>query len=199
MPPCVLASTSLHWSVQGAHSPLDCQAGFLLGVAIMLWWWASNVGSAIEGWMGSSAYVVEVAWLATFLALYLYPRPAYWVSSFGDTAIILGVVAGVVCGTYMAAPEVLASTPLYNHVPLASQDALTRTAARFCIGNGALVATRVVFKTILMAILPLVLPASDAEPRKRFAVEIPTKVITYAAVGVMATLLVPIAFIRLGI
>jgi hypothetical protein len=149
--------------------------------------------------MGASPYVIEAAWLWTLAALYAYPRPAHWVSSFGDTAIILGVVAGVVCGTYLAAPEVLASTPLHGRVPLASSDALVRIGARFCIGNGALVATRVVFKAALMAAIPLALPASDQPARKRFAVEIPTKIITYAAVGVVATLFVPMAFIRLGI
>lgn len=62
-----------------------------------------------------------------------------------------------------------------------------------------LVLTRAVVKQAMMVVLPLVLPSSDAPPAKRFAVEIPTKVVTYTAVGLVAASLAPAVFLKYGI
>ena len=43
-----------------------------------------------------------------------------------------------------------------------------------------LLATRVIVKGFMMALLPQLLPYSPAPPKKRFAVEIPTKACSYA-------------------
>lgn len=73
---------------QGAHSPLDCAAGLVLGGVILGWYLMFDMGTRLDQWMDTSHHVVEITWALVAASLYIYPRPDYWVSSFGDTYVV---------------------------------------------------------------------------------------------------------------
>lgn len=93
-------SCTLSRFYMGVHSPADVIAGLALGVVGL----AVNlaVGDAVDAWILSSPHVWWVTPLTVAVLMLAYPRPVRpaWTSSPGDTAIIEGVVGGVVLGIY---------------------------------------------------------------------------------------------------
>ena len=87
----------------GVHTPADIMAGLALGAASLALHvaYGGTMDAALMGWTLTPLAIV----VALIVLVVVYPRPASprWVSSPGDTTIILGVTAGVVVGCWVAA------------------------------------------------------------------------------------------------
>ena len=56
------------------------------------------------------------------------------VSSFGDTAVIVGAMSGAFTGAAIAPTELFNETALYGKIPLLTTTALRLTLVRFVVG-----------------------------------------------------------------
>lgn len=141
--------------------------------------------------------------LPLFLS-YTYPEPDHYSTTRGDTITILGVGSGCSMGYWVNQqlgqtfePQGLLPTPL----PSLTTDALARGVARFFIGAVALVGTRQIVKTLSLHVLYswYKVPKSDAAARRKKEIEVPYKFATYAAVGLVNSILINRVFILLAL
>lgn len=85
---CYTRGQLLTWLYfQGVHSPADCLCGFVLGAGIFWWYEAWDIGNQLEEFLHESPFAVHTVLSLTLLSMFVYPRPDYWVSSFGDTYV----------------------------------------------------------------------------------------------------------------
>lgn len=180
----VLACVCTAWSVcctlsrlyMGVHSPLDIWAGLALGTALLGTHLAC--GHAVDQLLTGSPWTALGVPLFTCLLLWAYPKPQTWVSTPGDTAVVLGAWTGVVVAT---------SGSVLGHAhrqamatPAAAWDALAAAAGGGTGGVAGGLASRVreALYTCAHALAPAVwlphtlpkptysrfLPATGAEP-----------------------------------
>ena len=143
-----LVSCTLSRFYMGVHSPADVIAGLALGVA----GFAVNlaVGDAVDAWILSSPHVLWVTPLTVAVLMLAYPRPVRpaWTSSPGDTAIIEGVVGGVLLGIYAhSGAHVAAMGRPIDFTNVTLQRTLVTLGASL-LGFAVLVAVRGVVKAI---------------------------------------------------
>ncbi|TNN26645.1 Sphingosine-1-phosphate phosphatase 2 [Liparis tanakae] len=139
------------------------------------------------------------------LLSYTYPAPPHRRSTTrGDTTTILGAGAGSSVGYW--ANQQLGRTfeprgPLPVALPALTAGALALGAARFLVGVAALLGTRQAAKTLSLWALYRWhgVPRADAGARRRREIEVPYKFVTYAAVGLVNSMLVNRLFLLLGI
>ena len=100
---------------------------------------------------------------------------------------------GVVNGVFVGGHFYFNSSFFYNHleiIPFDLQFFLTMQY-RCYIGYALLLLTRMALKKLLTPFFVRILPESDVKPERRYAVEIPTKFITYSMVGFNAAFTAP--------
>lgn len=142
----------------GAHTVEDIVAGLCLGGlltgAMLLW------GDMLDGWVAESTWVPLVTPLVAAALFLIYPCSPVWSESFGDTALILGVVNGGVLGTWMVGvpPMVTSGAPLDPRVAFAVPPNIgfwsVRCAAALVMVG---VCRAIVKKAMLCALPPLLL------------------------------------------
>lgn len=98
----------------GVHSPADIVVGLALGVSVLAF--HVTYGPALDHWIvhGGPAVLVLVPAALALLAS-VYPRPATprWISTPGDTTLILGAVAGIaIASNFASAAHIAAMGPL---------------------------------------------------------------------------------------
>jgi sphingosine-1-phosphate phosphatase 1 len=83
----------------GVHSPADIIVGIFLGVIIMST--TVSFGDSLDRWVlyGPNAYLIII--LVTIFLVIIYPRPKSprWISTPGDTALIMGAISGIFCSS----------------------------------------------------------------------------------------------------
>lgn len=186
----------------GMHTVLDILGGLLLAAGIMavLIPFADTFDEFQLRNPWSPLAVVATAATLTLA----YPSLDHWTPARGDTCIVLATIAGIFTGCWLnfkqgyihgpgLPPPYRISWPGYTVVGLA--------LLRASIGIFTSVATRAIFKTIIYAFLRYCLrvDVSDEKVRKKPEVELPTKFITYLAMGFTMAYLSPLVFRFLSI
>lgn len=159
-------SCTLSRLYMGVHSPADIWCGFVLGAAVagahVVW------GEAIDAWVLTGESATYMIPFLGALASLVYPRPTKprWVSTPGDTILIVGVGVGV---------SLAARAIAYAHIPVAARsftgpatlEDLARGLLRVALGFSVLAAVRAVVKLIMQTVmLYIVGEAFDASGTK---------------------------------
>jgi len=147
----------------GVHSPADLVVGVALGLVIL----ALNAacGAAVEAFVlhGASAFYAIPACAALLAVVYPRPQRPRWISTPGDTALILGCVAGVSFASrlcvFLGATDASASPGRGGGVG---------TLCRVLLGFLMLVLTRAIFKPLFVGLFEAALgkefaPRSEVE------------------------------------
>lgn len=114
------ASITLSRLYVGVHSMCDLVGGLLLGGLVLLF--GHLVGPAVDGFVVSSSLAPLVSLVVCLTAILSYPSPAEWTNAYGDTALIIAVVAGITCASssffvsHQSVPLSLAGDSLYEQV-----------------------------------------------------------------------------------
>lgn len=186
----------------GMHSILDVICGVLISAIILFVtypYWDTfdhyQLTSSISPFFGIAL---------PLLLSYTYPELDHYSPTRGDTTTILGVGAGCSVGYWVNVQ--LGQTfeprdPLPVALPAITANALAGGTARFVLGVIALVGTRQVVKTASLHVLYswYKVPKSDTEARRRKEIEVPYKFVTYTSVGLVNSILVNRAFVRMGL
>ena len=90
------ASITLSRLYVGVHSPCDLVGGLLLGLLVL--GIGLTIGEPVDAFLISHPLAPAVAILVSIFTIWSYPSPAAWTNAYGDTALIIAVVAGVCCG-----------------------------------------------------------------------------------------------------
>ncbi|XP_074496683.1 sphingosine-1-phosphate phosphatase 2 [Sebastes fasciatus] len=186
----------------GMHSVLDVICGALISAVIMFVtypFWETFDQFQL------TSYISPVVALSLPLFLsYTYPDLDHYSTTRGDTTTILGAGAGSSVGYWVNQqlgqtfdPPGMLPVPL----PTLTATALSRGAARLLVGAVALLATRLVVKTLSLQVLYWWhrVPKQDDSARRRREIEVPYKFVTYTAVGLVNSILVNRVFILLGL
>lgn len=192
---CVIMTLSRLY--MGVHSPLDIVMGATLGLihlCISVTW-----GRQIDLAQLALPWTPLVVPAASVLLSVLYPRPRKWVNSPGDTILILGVATGVCVASWAGLHTAVAPQGATGAwiAPPAPQICLwcaihpATALVRLAIGYIVLFLTRAVVKAAGFAVLQALLPPSRDPPGRRYAIELPTKWLTYSAIGFNAVYVVP--------
>ncbi|XP_064490349.1 sphingosine-1-phosphate phosphatase 2-like [Ornithodoros turicata] len=186
----------------GMHTILDIIGGLVLasGIMAVLIPFAETFDEFLLRHPWAPWVIVGTAALLT----YAYPSLDHWTPARGDTCIVLATIAGIFVGSWLnfkqgyihgpgSPPPYQISWPGYTVVGLA--------LLRSCIGILSSVATRAFFKSVIYAFLRCFLrvDTSEEKVRKKALVELPTKFITYLAMGLTMSYLSPVAFRFLNI
>ena len=126
----------------GVHCPADLVVGAALGLVIFAL--HASLGGAVDAWVLTGDFSWALLPLAMVVLSVLYPRPRTprWVSTPGDTVLILGVVAGVCSSTRLCAE--LGATD--DAARALGRGGAVGTVARVLCGFALLVLTRAVVK-----------------------------------------------------
>lgn len=140
-----------------------------------------------------------VTLLLMLLLQIIYPKTQRWTPARGDTAVIMGTGAGFAFGSWLnyyfgiirgppLPPPYSIMWPGYKVFGLA--------LLRAIIGILCIVATRAFFKSVTYAVLCFVMRADtrDLKSRQNLFIEIPSKLITYCAIGFVITYVAPFVF-----
>eukprot|EP00456_Euglypha_rotunda_P032953 TRINITY_DN2556_c0_g1_i1.p1 TRINITY_DN2556_c0_g1~~TRINITY_DN2556_c0_g1_i1.p1 ORF type:complete len:312 (-),score=18.26 TRINITY_DN2556_c0_g1_i1:106-921(-) len=172
----------------GVHSVPDVIGGLFLGLFLL--WTFIQVDDAIDNWMVTSPASLYTPSIVCIAILMLYPRPKKFTPCYGDSAMVVGAGNGVISSSWLA--QDFTRFPLL----LSEMESFSMWAGaafyRAFIGFLVLGLVRLVFKSLLFAIIPRILPASDRKPTERYSVVVPTKFICYTAVGFSAATVVPL-------
>jgi len=196
------ASISLSRLYAGVHCLADIIGGLIIGVVCL------TVGvlydDVVEAVITRHPSALSLIVVTGLLILIAYPTTQHWTNAKGDTAIIIGVTAGVFIASnqlYFAQFTALAEN---GTCALSTTACITSGVLRFLIGSAVLFATRFVCKAGLMdMIAPVLLTPSQLkaqiDPWKCYTTEIPVRVLTYGLIGFNAVFTVPYIFHYLGI
>jgi len=190
----------------GVHSLADVIGGLILGLLIIVP--VLVYQDIFDHWVISSSTrfttVTTILSIAVIL-LSIYPRPKRWTICYGDTTIIIGVASGVFIG-YGCNENVQHFQSLMDQISIHNETFkfLYYAVLRTIIGSLCMITTRAVFKFLTMLILPPILLSSNkTEPNIRpdriYLTEIPSKFVTYTAIGLAASWFVPQLFQIIGI
>ncbi|KAK5604804.1 hypothetical protein CRENBAI_009679 [Crenichthys baileyi] len=186
----------------GMHSVLDVVCGVLITAVLILLtypYWES-----FDSFQLTSPMSPIIALSLLFFLSYMYPELDYYSTTRGDTTTILGVCAGCSVGYWVNAQlghtfEPQGSLP----VPLPTLTALSvaRSAGRSLVGVATLVGTRQIVKKLSLDLLYswYNVLKTDRNARRRKEIEVPSKFVTYTAVGLVNSILVNRFFVLLGL
>jgi len=86
-------ATTFSRPYMGVHSPADIVSGLLLGFAILAL--HLGVGAAVDSWVVNSPSAPLALPIVLLALVALYPHPAKWKSSPGDTVLVIASTTGV--------------------------------------------------------------------------------------------------------
>lgn len=186
----------------GMHSVLDVISGILITTILILFtypFWESFDHIQLT----SPLSPIVALSLLLFLS-YKYPELDHYSTTRGDTTTILGVCAGCSVGYWTNVqlghtfePEGSLPVPL----PTLTAQSMVRGVGRTLVGIAALVGTRQIVKTLSLGVLYswYNVPKTDQNARRRKEIEVPSKFVTYTAVGLVNSILVNRVFVLLGL
>jgi hypothetical protein len=187
----------------GVHSTPDLVGAALLSRLVLYCYIPFN--EHVQPWVEESNTALYVPFIVAFVVLWCYPRPTKWAVSFGDTAIVSGVASGVIVGRNMygrchgelgrcdAAMIVTATTEL---------DLMwwvQQTVGRFVVGAVMVAGSYYIVKPVVSSIMLAILPHSTQPPKRRYAVEGPTKFFSYGAIGFTVVTACPLIYQWVGL
>jgi membrane-associated phospholipid phosphatase len=174
----------------GVHSPSDLFWGTLVGVGCFYLW--VNINEHVDYVLDTSPIQVMMAMPVVLAALLaIYPAPAQWTNSYGDTATILGALNGGLLHMGM-----FGKVNLYrlNFSDLFSSETCLIAFARIFVGYLVVFMTRLIMKKASFIFLSSILPAkAEQTTKQRYMIEIPAKFINYTVVCLSATAWAPLA------
>ncbi|XP_034023719.1 sphingosine-1-phosphate phosphatase 2 isoform X2 [Thalassophryne amazonica] len=184
----------------GMHSMLDVVCGALISVVLICitypYWQTFD-----RFQLSSRLSPISALLLALFLS-YTYPQLDHYSPTQGDTTTILGSWVGCSVGYWVN--EQLGQTFEPQEglpVPLSTltANALAQGAARFFVGVTVLLLTRQIAKTVSLRVLYswYRVPQNDLSAKRRRAIEVPYKFVTYTSVGLVHSILVSRVFMLL--
>ncbi|XP_043975383.1 sphingosine-1-phosphate phosphatase 2 isoform X3 [Gambusia affinis] len=186
----------------GMHSVLDVVCGILITAVLILLtypFWES-----FDSFQLTSPLSPIIALSLLLFLSYTYPELDHYSTTRGDTTIILGVCAG--CSVGYWANVQLGDTfelrePLPVPLPTVTGLSVARGAGRSLLGVVALVGTRQIMKKLSLDALYswYNVPKTDKNARRRKEIEVPSKFVTYTAVGLVNSLLVNRVFVLIGL
>ncbi|XP_041665057.1 sphingosine-1-phosphate phosphatase 2 [Cheilinus undulatus] len=186
----------------GMHSVLDVICGVLISAVLM--YFTYPYWETFDHFQLTSPISPIVAVLLPLFLSYTYPELDHYSTTRGDTTTILGVSAGCSIGYWTNVqlgqtfePQGELPVPL----PALTAHAVAFSFVRFLLGAVALVGTRQVVKTLSLHVLYswYGVPKSDDSARRRREIEVPSKFVTYAAVGLVNSILVNRVFLLVGL
>ena len=194
--------------LQGVHSTPDLVGAALLSKLVLHVYMPFN--EHVHQWVEYSTEAMYVPFIVALVVLCCYPRPKVWAVSFGDTAIVSGVTAGVILGRNLygrcqqelgrcdAAVLVhLSGAP--GELVLDSVWFLKQTVARFLVGAVMVAASYYIVKPIVSMVMVTMLSHSHQPPNRRYAVEGPTKFFSYGAIGFTVVTACPLVYRWMGL
>ncbi|XP_074536423.1 sphingosine-1-phosphate phosphatase 2 [Halichoeres trimaculatus] len=186
----------------GMHSVLDVICGAL--ISLVLTFVSYPHWETFDHFQLTSPISPAVALLLPLLLSYTYPELDHYSTTRGDTTTILGVGAGCSIGYWVNMQVGQTFEPqgeLPVPLPTLTAASLALGFARFLLGASALVGTRQVVKTLCLRVLYswYSVPKSDDNARRRREIEVPSKFVTYMAVGLVNSILVNRLFLLLGL
>ncbi|XP_047248374.1 sphingosine-1-phosphate phosphatase 2 isoform X2 [Girardinichthys multiradiatus] len=186
----------------GMHSVLDVVCGVLITAVLILLtypYWES-----FDSFQLTSPLSPIIALSLLLFLSYTYPELDYYSTTRGDTTTILGVCAGCSVGYWVNAqlghtfePQGLLPVPL----PTLTALSVARSAGRSLVGVATLVGTRQIVKKLSLDLLYSWYNVLKTDPnaRRRKEIEVPSKFVTYTAVGLVNSILVNRLFVLLGL
>lgn len=159
---------------------------------------------AIDQFQLSSPFSPVVGPTLLLFLTYTYPDLGHYSTTRGDTTTILGVGAGCFVGYWVSerlGPTIEPRGPLPAPLPPLTLRSLAWGGARSLVGVVALLGTRQVMKTLSLRALYswYKVPITDSGARRRKEIEVPYKFVTYAAVGLVNSILVNRVLALLGL
>ncbi|KAM4742864.1 sphingosine-1-phosphate phosphatase 2 [Anableps anableps] len=186
----------------GMHSVLDVVCGILITAVLILLtypFWES-----FDTFQLTSPLSPIIALSLLLFLSYTYPELDHYSTTRGDTTTILGVCAGCSVGYWTNTQ--LGETfepqgPLPVPLPTVTALSVARGAGRSLVGIVALVGTRQIVKKLSLDVLYswYNVPKTDQNARRRKEIEVPSKFVTYTAVGLVNSILVNRLFALLGL
>ncbi|XP_005805947.1 sphingosine-1-phosphate phosphatase 2 [Xiphophorus maculatus] len=186
----------------GMHSVLDVVCGILITVVLILLtypFWES-----FDSFQLTSPLSPIIALSLLLFLSYTYPELDHYTTTRGDTTTILGACAG--CSVGYWANVQLGDTfeprgPLPVPLPTVTALSVARGAGRSLVGVVALVGTRQIVKKLSLEALYswYNAPKTDKNARRRKEIEVPSKFVTYTAVGLVNSILVNRVFALIGL
>lgn len=153
----------------------------------------------IDHYQLTDTYSPFVTLALMLLLQYIYPKTERWTPARGDTAVIMGTGAGFAFGSWLNYHlGIIRGPPLpppYN-IMWPDYRVFGLALLRAIIGILCIVATRAFFKSMTYAVLCFVMrvDASDFKSKQKLLIEIPSKLITYCAIGFVITYVAPFVF-----
>ncbi|XP_063060389.1 sphingosine-1-phosphate phosphatase 2 [Engraulis encrasicolus] len=185
----------------GMHSALDVICGALLSAAILV---VSYPAWAWFDWVQLHwAYTPVPALVLPAVLSGLYPELDHYSPTRGDTATIMGVASGCWLGYWLNERVGWSFEPVHLPMPFPplTPAACLRGVSRAAVGLPALLLARQVMRRASLEVLCRYYGASpsDQQARRRRAIEVPSKFVTYAAVGVTNSLVVNRLLVLVGV
>ncbi|XP_008935418.1 PREDICTED: sphingosine-1-phosphate phosphatase 2, partial [Merops nubicus] len=186
----------------GMHTVLDVIGGALISAVLLAVLYPA--WDTIDHLLLTSPFCPLLSIVVPFALCYNYPKLDYYSPTRGDTTMILGAGAGATVGFWLdnqyAAPA-YSKESFQLGLPLITSKIVVVMLARFFVGILVLLVTRQLMKSVVLGLLGYryKFPLGDLAARRRWEVEVPYKFVTYAAVGLSATVLVPLLHELLGL
>eukprot|EP00056_Hartaetosiga_gracilis_P000303 m.37722 g.37722 ORF g.37722 m.37722 type:complete len:466 (+) comp10148_c0_seq1:30-1427(+) len=178
----------------GVHSTPDLVGGLVFH--IILFGLYLGVEGSLDRFITSNPSSTWGSALFSITLLLAFPRLKKWSETFGDTAVIVGAGNGVAMAQY-------AYSDVYTPLPFTTENWnvwLWYSIGRTVIGLCVLFLVRLVVKTITMTFMLIVCGGSTGTPvNRRVEILIPTKLVTYSAVGYSACVFAPMLFDIIGL
>ncbi|XP_054154486.1 sphingosine-1-phosphate phosphatase 2-like [Oppia nitens] len=186
----------------GMHSVIDILAGLLLTALLMII--IIPLVDAIDHFHLTSLYspLITIP-LIVFLST-VYPKSDRWSPARGDTCIIMGSGAGILLGSWLNYQLGIYKGPsLPPPFPILwpGYEVIGLSLLRLSIGILCIIAARAFGKVLVFSLLCYIRNLDPRDPKNkiRVSIEIPSKVITYMAMGLTITYLSPVVFRFLNI
>ncbi|KFM73456.1 Sphingosine-1-phosphate phosphatase 1, partial [Stegodyphus mimosarum] len=192
---CILVCCSRLY--MGMHTVLDIIGGLVL-VAILMTV-ILPFSDMVDHYQLTNTYSPLVTIGFMLLLQIIYPKTERWTPARGDTAVIMGTGTGFALGSWLnyrlGVIRGPALPPPYD-IMWPDYRVFGLALLRAIIGISCIVATRAFFKSVSYAIFCFVMrvDSSDLKSRQKILVEIPSKFITYTAIGFVITYVAPFVF-----
>lgn len=192
---CVLVCCSRLY--MGMHTVLDIIGGLVLVAILMLL--IFPISDAIDHFQLTYTYSPLVTISVMLLLQITYPKTECWTPARGDTAVIMGTGTGFALGSWLnyrlGVIRGPALPPPYD-IMWPDYRVFGLALLRAIIGISCIVATRAFFKSVTYAILCFFMKvdSKDLKSKQKILVEVPSKFITYCAIGFVITYVSPFVF-----
>eukprot|EP01080_Neovahlkampfia_damariscottae_P003365 gene3365-5912_t len=194
------SSMTLSRLYMGAHSIVDCIAGYSLGLIAFAFF--VRYGDSYYNWVIEKdfTYTSTVLILATLSLLYCYPFPEKYTTAFGDSAASICVLLGISLASNVHAHNNMLEffSKSSSHLEHGFVWMFGIVIARLLVGYFIIFATRLIFKSLTLSIVHR-MTSLDPETKDSYTKEVPTKLVVYSMIGWNCVYTVPLIFAKLGL